>query len=324
MSDALIYAGRINPLQGEPGGGKTWVALHACVEAITEGHHVMYIDLEDHPSSVFARMLTLGADKEDIRARFHYVNPENPMGIDDWDVIERNIKRDNIAIVVIDSIGELLSMQGIRSSNDDDEVAKLYRLIPRRIAKLGPAVILLDHVTKANSSDGPQLWAIGSQRKKAAVDGAAYMVETIKAFAAGQDGKIALRTAKDRNGNFVVGHVVAEIHVSSSQEGDRLKLDVRAPQMSGDGTHQRQTTNMRRVTEWLAEKTTDSAGSRNEIQRGTEIHDRYMTTVLRDLVAEGWVNKYSSGPGKADRYCLIERFDEFATPPNQRPNDGTF
>lgn len=52
MSDALIYAGRINPLQGEPGGGKTWVALHACVEAITEGHHVMYIDLEDHPSSL--------------------------------------------------------------------------------------------------------------------------------------------------------------------------------------------------------------------------------------------------------------------------------
>ena len=86
------------------------MALHACVEAITEGHHVMYIDLEDHPSSVFARMLTLGADKEDVRARFHYVNPENPMGIDDWDVIERNIKRDNIAIVVIDSIGELLSV----------------------------------------------------------------------------------------------------------------------------------------------------------------------------------------------------------------------
>lgn len=51
MTDALIYPGRLNALNGEPGGGKTWVALHTCAEAIQNGYHALYIDLEDHPGS---------------------------------------------------------------------------------------------------------------------------------------------------------------------------------------------------------------------------------------------------------------------------------
>lgn len=321
-AEHLIYPGMINALNGQPGGGKTWVALHTCAEAIKQGLHVMFIDLEGNPASIVGRLKALECSRDEIVERFHYVRPGSPMTIDSWDVLERNIHRWDIALVVIDSIGELLSMQGIRSSNDDDEVAKLYRAIPRRIADLGPAVLLLDHVPKA-AGDGPQMWAIGSQRKKAAIDGAAYMVETIKAFAKGVPGKVVLRTAKDREGNFVVGVVAAEIDMNPGN-GGALTIDVRAPQMSEDGTHTRQTFNMRKVTDFLGERTTDSAASRSEIQNDTRIHDRNLTTVLRDLVDEGWLNKYSSGPGKADRYCLIERFDESKTPPNQRANDGTF
>ena len=306
MTDHLIYPGRINALNGQPGGGKTWVALHTCAEAIASGLHAMFIDLEDHPSSTVSRLLDLGCERDAILERFHYVRPGAPMTIDSWDVLERNIRKWDVALVVIDSIGELLALQGIRSSNDDDEVAKLYRLIPRRIADLGPAVLLLDHVPKA-AGDGPQMWAIGSQRKKAAIDGAAYMVETVKAFAKGVPGKVVLRTAKDREGNFVVGAVAAEIDMTPGAGGG-LTIDVRAPQMSEDGTHQRQTVNMRRVTDFLAEQTTDSAAGRNEIQRGTGIREGYMTAVLGDLVAEGWLNKFTAaGPRKADRYCLVER-----------------
>ncbi len=325
MTDAehLIYPGMINALNGAPGGGKTWVALHTCAEAIKQGLHVLFIDLEGNPASIVGRLQALECSREDILERFHYVRPGSAMTIDSWDVLERNIREWDVALVVIDSIGELLALQGIRSSNDDDEVAKLYRLIPRRIADLGPAVLLLDHVPKA-TGDGPQMWAIGSQRKKAAIDGAAYMVETVKAFAKGVPGKVVLRTAKDREGNFVVGAVAAEIDLTPGTAGG-LTIDVRAPQMSEDGTHTRRTHFMGQVTTWLAEHTTDAAAGRNEIQRGTGIHDRYLTSVLGDLVAEGWLNKFpGAGTRKADRYCLVKRFDELETPPNHMANDGTF
>lgn len=321
-AEYLIYPAMINALNGQPGGGKTWVALHTCAEAIKQGLHVMFIDLEGNPASIVGRLLALDCGRDVILEHFHYVRPGSAMSIDSWEIVEANIRRWDVALVVIDSIGELLALQGIRSSNDDDEVAKLYRAIPRRIANLGPAVLLLDHVPKA-AGDGPQMWAIGSQRKKAAVDGAAFMVETVKAFAKGVPGKVVLRTAKDREGNFVVGSVAAEIDMTPGS-GGALTIDVRAPQLSEDGTHQRQTVNMRRVTDWLGEQP-DAAGGRNEIQRGTGIREGYMTTVLRDLVAEGWVNKYTGiGPRKGDRYCLIERFDESLTPPNHRGKDGEF
>lgn len=322
-AEHLIYPGMINALNGQPGGGKTWVALHTCAEAIKQGLHVLFIDLEGNPASIVGRLKALECSRDEIVERFHYVRPGAGMTVESWDVLEANIRKWDVALVVIDSIGELLSMQGIRSSNDDDEVAKLYRAIPRRIADLGPAVLLLDHVPKA-AGDGPQMWAIGSQRKKAAIDGAAYMVETIKAFAKGVSGKVVLRTAKDREGNFVVGAVAAEIDMTPGSGGG-LSIDVRAPQMSEDGTRTRPTVNMRRVTDFLAEQTPDAAAGRNEIQRGTGIREGYMTAVLADLVAEGWVNKYTAaGPRNADRYCLIERFDELVTPPNKRAIDGEF
>ena len=46
-AEHLIYPGMINALNGQPGGGKTWVALHTCAEAIKQGLHVMFIGLKN-------------------------------------------------------------------------------------------------------------------------------------------------------------------------------------------------------------------------------------------------------------------------------------
>ena len=124
-AEHLIYPGMINALNGQPGGGKTWVALHTCAEAIKQGLHVMFIDLEGNPASIVGRLLALDCGRDVILEHFHYVRPGAAMSIDSWEIVEANIRRWDVALVVIDSIGELLALQGIRSSNDDDEVAKL-------------------------------------------------------------------------------------------------------------------------------------------------------------------------------------------------------
>lgn len=321
MSDALVYAGRLNALNGEPGGGKTWVALHTCAEAMKEGHTVVYIDLEDHPGSIVGRLKALGASRDDLLQRLLYIRPSAPLVPESLECLERTLRIREVSLVVIDSIGELMALQGV-GPNDDDAVARFYRAVPRHLADLGPAVLVLDHVPKSN--EHAPLYAIGSQRKKAAIDGAAFMVETVRAFAADTPGKIVLRTAKDRNGNFVVGSVAAEIDVSPESGGDRLTLDVRAPEMTADGTSIRQTTNMGKVSAFLQGRP-DGSASRSEIEQGAGIHVRHITSVLTSLVDEGWVLKYPGGRGKADRYCHHVAFSELATPPNQVvASDDTF
>lgn len=311
--EALIYGGRVHFLAGESGGGKTWVALHTCAEAVRDGHHVIFIDLEDHPDSIVGRLKTLGVDGADILERFHYIQPPGPFNDAVGAHLDQLIRRDNIALVVIDSIGELLSLQGCKP-NDDDDVARVYRQIPRRITRLGPAVILIDHVPK--SSDRAPLYAIGSQRKKAAIDGAAYMVETVTPFAAGVDGALKLVTAKDRAGNFTLGEVAAEVVIASQAGAERLDITVRAPQKRGGGAV-RQTTNMARISDYLTiqpDRQANLAGIRN----GSGVRTEYLNKVLSDMLDEGWLTDEIGGPGKAHTFRLAHPFDPDLAPPNHR------
>lgn len=303
----MIYGERINTLNGEPGGGKTWVALHTCAEAIGSGHHVLFVDLEDHPGSTVSRLLGLGATAADIQGRFHYVKPTQPMGAEAMEYLEAAIGRHQVRLVVIDSIGELMALQGVKP-NDDDAVARMYRAILRRLAQASPrpAVLLLDHVPK-NNEHSP-LYGIGSQRKKAAVDGAMFMVETIKAFSSDTPGRIVLRTAKDRNGWFTAGHVAAEVDVVPGGDGVALRLDIAAPQLGSQG-RRRQTVNMQKVSDYLAAQT-GMQQSRAKLEDGCGVGKRYIGDVLGDLMNEGFVEKVEEGPGKPVWYRLLRRFDE--------------
>lgn len=304
MTEALIYGERINALNGESGGGKSWVALHTCHEAIQQGHHVLYIDLEDHPASIVARMIALGTTRQQIRDQFHYIRPDRPMSATAIERIEQQIRDLNIVVIVIDSIGELMALQGCKP-NDDDAVAKLYRAIPRRLANLGPAVILIDHVPKNN--DHAPLFAIGSQRKKAAIDGASYMVETVKAFAAGTPGVMKLVTAKDRNGNFPGGSVAAQIDVTSESHGDQIRLEVKAPEYTPEG-QVRDPEKTRVICRYLNDSP-DRQANTTQIKKGTNIHHRDITNALTELMSDGLVTQTLGGPGKANLYTLISAFE---------------
>lgn len=316
MSDALIYPSRINALNGEPGGGKTWVALQACAETIAGGGHVIFVDLEDHASSTVARMRALGASDEDIRERFHYVKPDRPLSPEAAEYLEGQIRELGVVLVVIDSVGELMSIQSVKP-NDDDAVAGLYRAVPRRLAALGPGVLLIDHVPK-NNSDSP-LYAIGSQRKRAAIDGASYMVATVKGFAAGSDGLLKLITAKDRLGNFVTGRDAALVTVTSTPDGSRLTLTVSPPEGAPDGSF-RPTAVMERISDFLESLPSRSASTR-EIRESVGGKDHARVQALRKLVEEGWVETTSGAHG-AVVYRLLKRFDRMHSAAPADSDDG--
>ena len=225
-SVGLLYPGRVHSIQGEPGGGKTWIALAAATEVMAGGGRVLFIDYEDTAGAVVSRLRQLRVADEVIRELFIYVRPGGPLVTKSGKVASGVIARlEAVAptLTIIDSVGESIANEGLNPSADE-EVAHWFRLLPRRMARTGSAVLGLDHLAKDTEKRG--LWAIGSQRKLAAIDGAAYSVQVVTAPTKGRDGHLKLLCAKDRHGTHQRGVQVADVHILEQDDG--IGVEVRA------------------------------------------------------------------------------------------------
>lgn len=219
---ALLYRGRINAIQGESGHGKSWIAMAACAEVIQAGGHVAYIDWEDHPASVMVRMRLLGCADQQILEQFHYIQPDGPVTRATQAFLLDLVAEHAVELVVIDSLGESIASEGL-NPDKDPEVARWFNLIARPLAAAGPAVAALDHVVKDTEKRG--LWASGSHRKRAAIDGVAYMVEPEQIPSRDTIGLIRLRCAKDRNGAFAGGETVARVTIDAT-DGNQVVIEI--------------------------------------------------------------------------------------------------
>ena len=241
--DALLYRGRVNTLFGESGGGKSWIAMLAAAQVIADGGRALYIDFEDYAPAVLNRMIALGCDRDALTWRFRYVNPVAPWNLDAAEYLAELIRTDACDLVVIDSTGEALANDAVK--DQDDEVARWFRKVPRYLADLGPAVLLIDHVPK--NVEGHAKGPIGSQRKKAAVSGIALELQTKVSPARGVEGHLAIVCQKDRGGAYQSGKVLANITVKPSfdrPDGVDIVIDRRTGP-------ERPTTNMARISEFL-------------------------------------------------------------------------
>lgn len=297
-----FYPARVNALYAPSGTGKSWVAMWACAAEMQQGRHAIYVDLEDHPASVAARFAALGLDAATIAAQLTYIAPEQPWSHQAANAIEALCAELRPSVVVIDSTGEAMALDGA-APNDDDDTARWFRRLPRYIAGLGPAVILTDHVAK--SKDRAKLFGIGSQRKRAAIDGIAYEVEARVAPAKGTTGHLALICAKDRNGAYQNGHKVAEVDIHSDSAGTSVQIAVKAP----DGVF-RPTHIMEEVSRYLEENGVSSGG---DVKRGVPRKDAHIITANEFLAAEGYIDvRERSGRGGGLEYESLKPFREDA------------
>jgi hypothetical protein len=196
----LFYPGKLHTVSSESEGGKTWFALSVVLDELIREHHVVYLDFEDDEGGIVGRLLTLGADREAIRERFHYLRPEDPLGTG----IHADDLRDLLGayrptLAVVDGVTEALTMHGL-NPNDNSDVAAFGRILPRRLAAAGCASVALDHVTKSAENRGR--YSIGAVHKLNGLDGAAYVLENRRPFGVGLDGRSTLRIAKDRPGQL--------------------------------------------------------------------------------------------------------------------------
>lgn len=196
-SAGLFYPGRVNGVAGESGAGKGWLALSVAAEQMQLGRHAYYLDFEDSPALAVLRLVTvLRINPQLVRSQFHYAHPQHH----DAEGIEALVERVAAtpqAFVVVDSTGESIAAAGLNQNHDEDVAGWMQSLAHPLADRGGACVVLLDHMVK--SEDGG-LWPIGSQRKRASITGAQYVVEVAEPFSKTADGMAALRVAKDRHG----------------------------------------------------------------------------------------------------------------------------
>lgn len=307
----LFYAERINALYGESGSGKSWVAMALCAEELNAGKYVAYFDLEDHAGSMAHRMMSLGVSAEALIERFLYVSPTGPWGSHAADYWVAQVQQRQISVCVVDSTGEALSVDG-KNPDKDPEVAEWFRKMPRRIARAGACVVLIDHVPK--SDEASKRFAIGSQRKLAAVDGAAYRVDVRVAPAKGVEGFLGLSVAKDRHGNYQHGSKVAD--VSIQDDDGRVVVTIKPPD-SGLPT-----VLMTRISHYLMENGSSSA---RQIESGIDGSTKAKRYALNQLVDLGYVDRFTrTGKGGGFEFRFVKAFDEadlwVTDPPVDNPN----
>lgn len=235
----LFYPGKCHTVSSESEGGKTWLVLTAAIAELERSNHVAYVDFEDDEGGIVGRLLTLQANPDHIRERFHYIRPEDPLGAGiHLDDLREVLTTHRPTLAVLDGITEALTMHGF-DPNSNSDVAKFGRLLPRAIATFGPAVVSVDHVTKSSESRGR--YSIGAVHKLNGLDGAAYVVENRSPFGVGLTGKSTLRIAKDRPGRLrknavpsTGGFWFGDLVMTSDPAGFNV-AKIEPPEKSADG-----------------------------------------------------------------------------------------
>lgn len=195
----MFYNNQVNILFGEPESGKTFVALAAIVECLSQGGRAVFLDMDHNGmEGIAARLLDLGADADILGNldRFRYKEPEDRQDLIQT-VADLRVWRPGVA--VLDSIGELMPTMGL-SSNSPDDFTIAHTSVLKPLAMAGAAVIAIDHVAKNTESkaQGPT----GTAAKSRAAGGTMLRVTVKDAFTPGHGGAAYLNVKKDRHGGL--------------------------------------------------------------------------------------------------------------------------
>ncbi len=308
----LLYAGRTHGFAGESESLKSWAALVAAVQELTAGHNVLWIDFEDDARGVIARLLSMMCPRETIAERFVYLHPEEPLrnragawtvGGVDFDAL---LASRQWSLIVIDGVTEAMVTEDLNLM-DNTDIAKWSRLLPKRCAKTGAAVVMVDHVTK--STDNRGRYAIGGQHKLAGLTGCQYVFEVERKFSRAVSeaitGIVKITVTKDRPGHvrtFARDEVVARMQLTSYPDGGVTAALVRPD----DGAAPLDLELAMRIAEQLG---IYPGSSKNAIEQAIKGNASNMRQTLTAMVAAGWVSVEQKG--QSHRHTLTADGQEY-------------
>lgn len=210
----LLYRGRINEIHGEPGIGKTNIALCMAISVMNAGGTVLYLDPEDNPAGIGSRLLQLGCSRQSLLELFKYVHNPEP---GDYFRLHAWTRDNGPVLVILDGIAEALAAEQLNEDVAGD-VLDFFRRQLRPFVAAGGAVLIADHVAKNKETRGR--FARGTSAKLGRIDGVSYEVRLVKAYSRETEGSVRLVVAKDRCGGVgAVGTEVCELMFAKDEDG---------------------------------------------------------------------------------------------------------
>ncbi len=219
----LFYQNAVNTVYGTDSVGKSMILAKIALAELEAGHKVAWVDYEEpNERSMVMRMKAFGADPA-LFVNFHMVTLSTKLSTK-W-IEELALFCEDASLVVIDSVGEYLAAHGANENWDNEVTQWLFQFLARPIAAAGPAVVLIDHVSK--SSDN--MTASGSKRKRAGITGAAYSLDLTyegSGWSKQKRGNAILMCTKDKHGTRGRGEVAAHVEVIPMDEVGPLTVNI--------------------------------------------------------------------------------------------------
>lgn len=304
---ALLYRRRVNEIHGEPGNGKTMLALAAVAGEVAAGRTAVVVDVESDARTTARRLAAMGAGVDEL-ARVRYLGPSASIGPAEVAAIVD--RAENASVVVFDSVSAGLARDGI-DENDNGRVLAWWHRVLVPIARAGAALIAIDHVTK-NAAERAR-GARGAGAKLAAVDGVTFELRTDQSFSRTKPGHGRLIVAKDRDGHVgAVNETAAVVHFRPDSGSLTVELD---PPASNDEVAFRPTVLMERMSRALEVQPVPI--NRTDVLDLVSGNASALRTALRALVAEGYIAAEQVGREKLHRSIRPFRDDD-----GPRSNDG--
>lgn len=306
---ALVYPGLLHWIHGEPGKGKTWVALAITAEQLVAGHHVLYLDWEGNRRTTGERLASLGVAHHQVEAGLHYLRPPaitRPIAA----AIAAIAHQHEATVAICDGVAKALARNDFNEDKAPDVLAWLELLVTP-LVDVGTAVVCLDHVAKDKDTRGA--WARGSGAKIGEVSGASWYVKPRTPFSRKTAGEIDLVQTKDREGHVGVdGAIVARLRITPSDGGAHVDIQVHPPVT--DGAVFRPTRFMQQVSQALEKLNADGiAPTVNQLLTETPGKKEHKRAALDCLLAEGYVTR-APGPNRSIRLTSDRPYRELDDP----------
>ncbi|HEY3214481.1 MAG TPA: hypothetical protein VGL16_14900 [Actinomycetota bacterium] len=192
---SLIYPGRPHVFYGESESLKSWAALEVCREVVAEGLTALYVDFEGSEPSFVERCRLVGVPDGMIGGALRYVRPSVPLtAVGDAGVLARaewlfEVEATS-GVIVLDGVSECYALHGWEINKAEDAAR-----FQRTFAVEGPATVSIDHTAKEAGRG-----VLGSQHKRAGLDGAEYEFRSRVRGGRGGESKAEVFVTKDRHG----------------------------------------------------------------------------------------------------------------------------
>ena len=318
----LIYPARHHDIHGEPGDGKSWVALAAVRDVIRAGRAAIWVDWEDTAAACVSRLRALNIEDPHIGdpTCFRFIRPDGPFGTLDRAALHTLAHELDAGLIVFDAMADALALDGLEENSNTDAVLWLTRIC-RPFNTNGTATLVLDHVSRdpATRTRG----ARGGGSKLAFIDGVSYALKLVRPFDRETPGEIKLIIAKDRDGQVGArGKTAARITITPHEHGTQIDLAILPP---GDTTDTEgrfmPTALMERISRHMETRPGDELTGRRitEAVRGKA---EYKRTALERLVELGHLSE-TPGPRGAVFYTLLDPYREPDEPDDEEAENPT-